>query len=94
MICMVCAGNEIYRSQANQLTPISKRRKAYSMCEDSDYAESDRLKQSLNEALREVHQYKKMVRISLTFQLGFCCHSRTLLLNYSDYIVFVGLLYF
>jgi len=94
MICMVCAGNEIYRSQANQLTPISKRRKAYSMCEDSDYTEADRLKQSLDEALREVHQYKKMVRISLTFQLGFCRHSRTLLLNYSDNVVFAGLLYF
>jgi len=91
---MVCAGNEIYRSQENQLTPISKRRKAYSMCEDSDYTEADRLKESLDEALREVHQDKKIVRMSLTFQLGFCRHSRTLLLNYGDEIVFVGLLYF
>ena len=81
-------------AKENQLTPIFKRRKAYSLCEDSDYTEADRLKQSLYEALREVHQYKKMVRISLTFQLGFCRHSRTLFLNYSDHVVFVGLLYF
>ena len=62
-VCALCAGNQCYLSQA-VLTPVSKRRKSYSVCLDN-YSEADRLRDELNDAPQkaEMYRYKKMVGV-------------------------------